>query len=342
MSQPNNLHEEESTLQRALSLMSTASSSVACSSTAAASGQGLSGGGEGESTSGAGSPFSLVDSGGVGVSHGTEFGGASTLMRDAVEGSSTSAFVAGSKGLFGAVGASLAGRVGTTPLATFLSSTREHTSPVPAARDGPSPSANLQHIMEQTDMRGVDNTGGDLNPSFAGLGSSSQDIAEFRRAIKTYADGEPTHKLFYYEDKSVPDVCGGKVGTNRVCVMRAGECGFVHGNKMFRSLKAGFYLLDSKDGTRMFVDPYLPKEVATRTRVLAGFAGSELPRSTWNVVFAYCRKVAEADDERPEEVEEMNAFVEHSQDPQFQTPRPKRIRFTEDASTELDGVSFAT
>ena len=154
MSQPNNLHEEESTLQRALSLMSTASSSVARSSTAAASGQGLSGGGEGESTSGAGSPFSLVDSGG-GVSHGTEIGGASTLMRDATEGSNTSAFVTGLKGLFGAVGASLAGRVGTTPLATFLASTREHTSPVPVARDGPSPSGNLQQIMDQSTLGGI-------------------------------------------------------------------------------------------------------------------------------------------------------------------------------------------
>lgn len=320
--------------------MSTASSSVARSSTAATSGQGLSGGGEGESTSSAGSPFSLVDSGGVGVSHGTRFGGASTPMRDDTEGSNTSAFVAGSKGLFGAVGASLAGRAGSTPLATLLGSTRKHTSPL--ARDGPSPLANLQNIMEQSDMRGVDSAGVELDPSFAGLGSSSPDIAQFRKAIKNYADGEPTHKLYFYEDKTVPEICGGKVGTNRVCVMKAGECGFLHGNKMFRGLKAGFYLLDSKDGTRMFMDPYLPQEVAGRTRVLAGFVDSELPRSTWNVVFAYCGRVAEAGDERPEEVEEMNAFVEQSRDPEFQTPRHKRIRFTEGTATELDGVSFAT
>ena len=36
-------------------------------------------------------------------------------------------------------------------------------------------------------------------------------------------------------------------------------------------MKSGFYLLDSKDGTRMFMDPYPPQdEVVVKTRVLTG------------------------------------------------------------------------
>jgi hypothetical protein len=123
--------------------------------------------------------------------------------------------------------------------------------------------------------------------------------------------------------------------------MKEGECGFVHGNKMFRNMKSGFYLLESK-GVAIYMEPYLPQEIAVKTRVLSGFVSSELPRSTWNIVFAYCRQVAAAGEEKSEEAEEMKAFVEHSQDPAFQTPGPKRIRFTEDTAANLDSSGLAT